>query len=511
KVLLDDSATVTGFEGVDFVTRYGNPDLTKHDIHIESNSFGRATGLFGFVDSTSTNNTTLNSNINGSGNGSPRAKVTAGPRAPLGDPDDAGLLHDKNGDAQFAKHLAFDVNTTNGNIDVTRPHDVSRRSLAVGSAGESGTTTITPQIDFSSDVTILAGRSPDLEIDGSGNIHRSGNVTVDDSATPGESATKTSGLIKSGTIIVNDILTQDPCAVFFAATNHINGSGGTWEFRDTFDHVLIKNDSGKPLQVNLINVINTTVKPIVDISTTSSRNLTFDIKRTVAPTLIDIESTSASRPSITINGLIENPIGTTRVVNKAGDILSSASRAADPDAPSPLPPGPGSLIRTNILDLEAYAGSIGQDPGDAFGQTPNTNHRVNVDVVDSASVPAPTTFIAARVSGTDGSIYLGHNQFFNGELVQYHKISGTTLGNLTDNDYYYVIAVDALHIQLAHVSDPTTPITIDLSGTSPTDQHSLTAAQRFTVIATGTGAQGFAYLDVRGREREDGAYSVVID
>ena len=112
--------------------------------------------------------------------------------------------------------------------------------------------------------------------------------------------------------------------------------------------------------------------------------------------------------------MIENPIGTTRVVNAHGNITANASRLNGDDDPT-------SLIRTNILDLETRDGNIGQNPGDAFGQVATGLHRINVDVVDSPKVPLATDFITARVSGLDGSINLGLNQFFTGELVQYNK------------------------------------------------------------------------------------------
>src|SRR5262249_1453888 len=154
--------------------------------------------------------------------------------------------------------------------------------------------------------------------------------------------------------------------------------------------------------------------------------------------LIDIESFNPDPPDIVLAGQMENPLGTTRIVNLHAGITSTGSRSsADAD--------PASLIRTNILDLETPEGSVGQ-PG----------ARVNVDVVDSAHVPQATDFISARVSGLDGSIYLGRNQFFTGELVKYHA-DGAELGNLTSDHYYVVIAgSDGLHVQLASIDTPGT-------------------------------------------------------
>src|SRR5262249_10145833 len=79
---------------------------------------------------------------------------------------------------------------------------------------------------------------------------------------------------------------------------------------------------------------------------------------------------------------------------------------------------------------------------------------------------------------------------------------------------YYVIAPDLLHIQLADVDNPSLAISIDPSALPATQVHTLTAVQRFTVVADGSPAQGdgFAYLDVKGRLRSTSTpYSVIVD
>ena len=253
-------------------------------------------------------------------------------------------------------------------------------------------------------------------------------------------------------------------------------------------------------------MVNKTVDPIVDLLDTNSLTLKFNILRTVKPTFVDIENTNVDPPSITLSGVIENPIGTTRVVVVNGNILSTGSARDNTYA------DPTSLIRTNILDLEADSGYIG-----------TSGQRINVDVVDSANVPAATNFLSAAVDGATHAIFLGLNQFFTGELVRYHA-SGTVLGGLVNNDYYYVIeSGDGLSVQLASVADPGTVLPITPTGTLA-DGHSLTPAQRFTVVVKGdatadSGQRGDANLDIKARLRESIApvrspvtdYSVVID
>src|SRR5262249_11165996 len=155
-------------------------------------------------------------------------------------------------------------------------------------------------------------------------------------------------------------------------------------------------------EINNVHVVNTTVNPTVDLSQTGTLGLEFKIQRTVKPTTIDIESTNTDPPDIILAGIIENPLGTTRVVNVHGSILSNASRGDGGVDASSF--DPSSLIRTNILDLETKNGFIGQDPGDAFGQTATGLHRINVDIVDSAKVPSATNFLSARVNPADDTI-----------------------------------------------------------------------------------------------------------
>ncbi|MGY3658239.1 hypothetical protein [Bradyrhizobium sp. USDA 376] len=474
-------ATITGWEGVDFRTSY-NAIFTK----ARANS--SATGLFGGVDSSSSNTTKLHSDVNSASN----AIVTATPRVD-GDPVLLPSVHPS------TPRLAFDIDMTNqpetgpGAMAIISENPDHVRALGFSLSGSPHRDPdVVATIEFDSNVVIYSGQSPVLIVGENGAIERQVNVDVD-----------------IGSFInVHDIINNDPGDVYFAAADHINGSGGTWEFRDNYHHVLLINKSKLDMNVQDIKVLDVDPadKPQVDISNTGSRGLTFKLKRDVSPTLIDIENTNTDPPNITLSGVIDNPIGTTRVINVHGDILSSASRA-DGDA------DPASLIRTNILDIEARQGNIGQNPGIVNFADPvsPSQHRVNIDVVDSANVPAATDFVSGNVSGGDHSIVLGLNQFFDGELVKY-VASGTALGGLTSGNYYYIIALDSLRVQLAEVSSPTTPIEITPTATA-TDLHSLTPAQRFTAVAKGNGTtEGFAWLDVKGRLRDDNTpYSVVID
>ena len=379
KVDLAANAAVTGYEGVDFRTRFDA-------VHVVSHTFSRATGLFGVVHSESTNSSTLTSEFDGAG----AALVTAGPRdtAIAGDWDPIAR---KLMNLGSLNHLALFADTSNGpSITLRREADSSKRSLATG--GDNGNADVGTRnntIDFNSDVLILSGRSPELTVESDNTISRMVNLSAS---------------ISGGVIHVDNITNDDPGQVFFGTGGSTTGSIahtkalGTWEFRDTFDHVRIINKSKNNLEIKSIHVVNTTVNPTVDLSQTKTLGLEFKIKRTVAPTVVDIESTNIDPPDVTLSGIIENPIGTTRVVNVHGNILSNASRGDGGVDASSF--DPSSLIRTNILDLEAKNGSIGQNPGDAFGQM-----RPACTALTSTSSTAPM-FRLRRASSAPGSTRL---------------------------------------------------------------------------------------------------------
>ncbi|MES9844904.1 MAG: hypothetical protein ABW131_09690 [Candidatus Sedimenticola sp. 6PFRAG5] len=231
-------------------------------------------------------------------------------------------------------------------------------SIPGGSSGESGTRTSTvvandgvtvkagtsgnadatalyvyaaSSITWNADVVLGGGSNPELVIDEDGNIEKAHNI----SATVG-----------ADSITVNNLTNDDPRNVEFRSA-FISGSGGTWDFHNSFDSVTILNKSDKQLNINSIDVINSTVQPEVRLISPveSWVTLQFDITQSVSPSLFDIRNRGAS--DIIIHGVIENPIGEVRILNEQGDILSIGTQA---------------IVRANILDMDATLGSIGQ-PG----------------------------------------------------------------------------------------------------------------------------------------------------
>ena len=316
KVLLDAGAIVTGLEGVDLQATYESVDTN-------ADSFARSTGLFGYVHAVATNDTNLASSVSGASG----ALVTAGAR----DASDTNLHHPSS-TTTGATNLAFYVELTN-HVDAARTWSatadghVSKRSLAGGSGSESaGPFLETPiSVPFSSDLVLLAGAPPVLHVDGGENgaasIAEAVGITVNDGAGRTQ---LTSGAIQSASIVVNDIANPGVGDVVFRApAGTISGSGGTWTFPATLREVRIVNESDKPLILNDIRVVASR-GPIVWLDPTATDSITFCIQAHATGTLVDVRNLGAG--SVTVNGTIDNPLGTTSIVNTGGSILSSDVR-----------------------------------------------------------------------------------------------------------------------------------------------------------------------------------------
>jgi hypothetical protein len=489
-VNINAGAELIGFEGVDLITCYDNVDTF-------AKAFSRATGLFGHVDSDAHNDTNLSSEILGTAG----ALVTAGPRDPgdtvLGHPDKSGIP------TGVDEHLALYATTENGpNLSQDHRARHSKRSLAGGGSSGSSPDDRPSEIDFSSDVLILSGRSPELlvktlDVGPNGTIEKAVEVTVDGNGDGTGAAIGQGDTITSEDIFVNDITNPGPGdVVFFSDTITNTGAEGTWTFRETLQRVDITNESHKDIIINDIAVVDGD-QPLVWLNPSINRTIEFNIVHEVAPTLIEI--TNEGNADIHLNGKIDNPIGTTSILNVNGSVFATMDRDLDPDSTNPQ-----SLIRTHILRIEASE-SVGSDP-----DSDPPGHRVNVDIVDSAGLPEDALFDTGRVSGLSDEIFLGQeNRFFTGQLVQYHA-SSTEIGGLTDGDYYYaIVSSDKLRVQLAaSLADALEGTEIDLTpGGSLTDEHTLTAAETFTVDADDN-----IYLDLKGLLREDASpYIIEID
>ena len=457
-ILRGGGSTVTAVEGTDM-----RAEIENLDVDQDSSATCVCIG-----ESDDDNNFISSANITSRVRSESGATLTTGPRVLPGPGVPAIDETPLEKPAGFA-HLALfsDVDTT--------------------SNSSPGLSTGTREIDWNANLVVLAGPIPRLHISNAGKIVRAINVTVNDGQNIVDSDVDADN---NGAFKVDDIDNADPGEVLFAA-NTIVGSGSTWDFRDSFDRVQILNESTLTVTLNDIDVLNRTVQPFVDLQLPAAPGLTFGVVRSVRPTLVEVDSNGAA---VRINGTIENPIGTTSIVVPNGDVLATNDRDV-PDGDGRL-----SLIRTNILDIETPSGGVGSGA-----------NRVNVDVVDSASIPLATTHKTTRVDDVSDAIFLGRHQFFSGELILY-TTAGDPIGGLTSGNYYKIIVTpDGQGVWLAEVGSPNTPIALDPAATTATTEHSLKPIQRFTVTSPEN-----IWLDVKGRLRDPGvvpveSYRIIID
>ena len=132
----------------------------------------------------------------------------------------------------------------------------------------------------------------------------------------------------------------------------IDGNEATFYFQDTAGAVRLINASKDDMVVNNIDLAdagaaptNPNVTVYVNSDNVNNDAFAFNVVSEPAPTLVDIENTSKSgAPNIILDGSINNPIGTTEILNTSGSIETAGQR---------------SEIVTNILNVEAPKGSIG--------------------------------------------------------------------------------------------------------------------------------------------------------
>ena len=478
RVLIGSGANLTGYDGVDIAAKFTGVDTFAY-------SFAKVMGLFGYLESNANNTTTLTSTVVADPRtASPRAQITAGPR----NAGDTNLSH-PSGDTGALDHLALYVDTTNQITRIDHDNPYSKRALAGGGSGGDVTNVQQRTVTWNADTHIFSGQSPELVIDENGVITTATNLSVRTSENPNQ----TSGqIVSEDEIFVNDIGNDDPGQAFFdnridagryagTGTLSIGGSGGTWEFSDTFRQVLITNYSNMRLRINDIDVVNSAGNPLVELRGPNVP-LTFRLERTVAPTLVQILNLTQS--DVILNGTINNPIGATIIHDTGGSITAARARDA-----AEVGSGRTSLVTTAILDIQAPEGDIGS------GDT-----RVNVDMVYSANALPATSFRTSDVSNLADAVFLGSGSLYTGALVKYEATNGAAIGGLVSGNYYVVIrSENGASIQLAtRAADGTLePVALDPGASASTTEHRLTPARQVVGVSGGD-----TYLDLKARLRD---------
>jgi hypothetical protein len=393
----------------------------------------------------------------------------------------------------------------NNNNTLSSPLEADAGATVVAGPPAGSTTALNVfagTIQWDANVTVAAGPSPYLLVNSDGTIAKAVAITVDDSAAGGSSAL-TSGQIKSSTVVVNTV-NNPGSEVKFSASGGITNSATNpyplFTFTDTLQGVTIINHSAKTLQIGNIDVANRggTTAPEVLLTSSTSGNFEFDIQHTVAPTLIDIEQDATTAEDINLTGTIENPIGTTTIRDKNGNIHNTS--------------GSTQVIRTNILDVEA-SGSVGSSTnwinaelvqstdtstntlrtpqltaeatsGDTYlnlrarnrstGTDPLTVYAPTVSAGGNVNLQLQSSVVDSGTGGTTGTVHVEDSP--DGSLTgdyaaHFHDASQT--GNATLDQGVYA----------GTTNDTTTPSTYDFTGTA-----GLSAGGNISVQAANSGA-----------------------
>ena len=144
----------------------------------------------------------------------------------------------------------------------------------------------------------------------------------------------------------------------------------TFQFETAFDRVTIENHSGRDLQVGVIDVLARNT-PRVAVQRLDQSGFSATLTTHTNQTDVRIENrpnTGAVLNDILLTGRIDNPVGTTRVLNAGADILASG----------------GQSIETRRLELRSAGGRIGTAP-----------NRIQAGLVKTADLATPSIEVAA--------------------------------------------------------------------------------------------------------------------
>ncbi len=350
------------------------------DINVKSDANARAKGVGVFVKSDSTGELHSDSKVKLSGGSVIDATTTTieslqGTGSELkmqveSTSDKDGLFGNPTANVTITQDSLSKIEALDGssirtrNLTVRADTDVTQfeATALVNGLVRDGFGTITPSFDrdrnivWNADVYLKGAPSPKLVIEANGatgaTVTEAIGVTIVD--TDGNPAnpfdTGTIGNVAAPTIVVNSINNTSAFGNVLFEIPLINvgedasmtGSTGSFTVDRALDGILIQNISNKPLQIGNINVIHLGT-PTVVIDVPLSSSLSFDVFQDFGDTNLIVKNASRSgTPSITLSGVINNPVGET-TVDSVGGILRT---------------GTGKIV-TNVASLIADEGSIG--------------------------------------------------------------------------------------------------------------------------------------------------------
>ncbi|MCO6457026.1 MAG: hypothetical protein J5I93_17150, partial [Pirellulaceae bacterium] len=210
------------------------------------------------------------------------------------------------------------------------------------SENEEGELNAARRILWQGNVVLLAGPSPDLLVDANGRVVRAENVTVNGGQGQG-------AVITAAVISVDPILNDDDAGSVRFATNtvamhddqeapagSIQGMGGTVSSAANYKSVTIEHLGDRQLILHDMQLANPNARPTVELDS-EEVTLEFNVSSRVEPTDVVIRNDGAA--DVLIDGVIDNPIGRTTILNTGGGILGT----------------PAGLVRSHTLAVDAAA------------------------------------------------------------------------------------------------------------------------------------------------------------
>lgn len=179
-------------------------------------------------------------------------------------------------------------------------------------------------ITFNGDVILLSAPTPELVVNAAGAITvHEGVDAVDEGTRIVVNDLSNDGNAGKATFDTHPMTVSNGAIPEFPIFGRIDGDQGTVIVRHTWETVQLTNHSSKDLWINAIDPVDRSGRAKVYLNT-DDNDYRFDIAHDYAPTVIDIASLGETgTPNVFINGLIDNPIGTTNIVNTRGSVLGT--------------------------------------------------------------------------------------------------------------------------------------------------------------------------------------------
>ncbi len=213
---------------------------------------------------------------------------------------------------------------------------------------------------------------PQLVIDASGNVVKQTGVTF---SRFGDN------------ISIDPIQSPGPGQVLFEGKSTLTGTNSTFTFNRAAERVEITTSKGNLFvsEVTALATANAGLEPKVTIDVPTN-TFEFDVQSDFPATEVNISNLdpAPSQFGIRLGGLIDNPIGTTKLVAVGG--IYSANFAQREG-----------VVRTNRLLISTQ--------GDAGKDVPDEIDRIPIDIVESPNRPASISVSAGK------SIYVGIKDF----------------------------------------------------------------------------------------------------